>query len=460
MRPLEIALWAVTASLLLWHLAHREAPDWVCALAAAALVLLVAQVLAEGARWHIAPAYLVALYLFVAGAWPHAPAPRTWTVLTGVGLLVAAAALGALFPVFQLPRPTGRHPIGTVTLHLVDPARNDPRTDRADGRRELMVQVWYPAERDGPARPYRALAETTLKTQHLARVRTHAAGGVPVAASPARHPLVLFSPSTGGRRNHNTAHAEELASHGFVVVGIDHPFDTDLVVLPDGRTARGSDTTPGAAPATADERLRIRLADVRFVLDEVERLDRSDPTGLFTGRVEVSRIGVFGHSFGGAVAAEACRADPRVAAGVNFDGSIHGESARQGIGKPFLFFAEDVPLPTPEAVAAATGAAREELLATAKDLATIRRGLAGANGHWVTVRGTRHVNYCDTPLYSPLWRMLRAGPIRPERAAEIVSAYLRSFFRKHLTGDDDGLLDRTTPPYPEVEVERVPNAER
>ncbi len=452
MRPLEIALWAVTAGLLLWHLSHRGAPGWVRVLPAGAGVLLIAHALVEGPRWHLAPVYLVTLGLFVIAAWPRAraPEPATWGVLAGLVLLAAAAVLASVLPVFELPKPTGPHPVGTVTLHLVDPGRAEPRTDRPDGRRELIVQIWYPAGRAGPGRSYRTFAETTLKTQHLARVQTHAAAGVPVA--PARHPVILFSPGANGRRNHNTVQAEELASHGFVVACLDHPYDTDLVVFPDGRAARFAGPTEGD-PAGAEEVLRVRVADARFVLDELERLDRADPAGLFTDRLVTGRVGVFGHSFGGAVAAELCLTEPRVAAGVNLDGSIYGGAATRGYGKPLLFFSEDIPLPTPEALAKATGEARQQLLAIKNDYDKIRRGSAMQNGQWITIRGARHVNYCDSPLYSPLWRYLRGGPIRHERAMEITNAYLLSFFRRHLKGEEDGLLD-APPPYPEVEVQR------
>lgn len=462
MRPLEIALWASTAALFLWHLSQRGAPGGVRGLPAVTIALLVAHVLSEGPRWHIGPVYVLALYLVTICAWPtgRAPEPDLWIALVGVGFLAAAAGAATLLPVFELPGPTGPHPVGTVTLHLVDPTRPEPRTDRADGRREVLVQIWYPADRQGPGAPYRTPAETTLKTRHLARVRTRATLGVPVATTPTRHPVLLFSPAANGRRNHNTIQAQELASHGFVVVGIDHPYDTDLVVFPDGRTARFAGNPPGDELAATEEALRVRVADARFVLNEVERLDRSDPAGLFTDRLATERVGVFGHSFGGAVAAEMCLTEPRVAAGVNLDGSIYGAAATRGYGKPLLFFCEDVPLPTPEAIAAATDETRHRLLALKGDYDKIRRGSAMQNGQWITIRGALHINYCDSPLYSPVWRFKRGGPIRPERAAEITNAYLLSFFRRHLKGEDDGLLDRPSPPYPEVAIQRPAADER
>ena len=186
----------------------------------------------------------------------------------------------------------------------------------------------------------------SLLKQHLALAQTHATPGVPIAGRPSRFPLLLFAPSWTGRRNQNTVQAEELASHGFIVVGIDHPYCTDLTIFPDGRRAHStlpefmdwsSDETVAACVRDANAQLSLRTADARFVLDEIERLNRNDPDGLFTGRLDTERVGIFGHSFGGAVAAEACRTDARFKAGANYDGLLFGDVLEQGIGKPFLF---------------------------------------------------------------------------------------------------------------------------
>ena len=297
-------------------------PAWARVAPAVVFLLMVLQIAVEGARWPLGPAYLATAWLFLACVWPRAPLPTAgrWTAVCGIGLLAAAAVAGTVLPVFQLPQPTGAFPIGTVTLHLIDSARQETQSRRPGEHRELMIQIWYPAERSGPGQAYRTRAETSLVKEHLALVRTHAATGAAVATAQPRYPVVIFSPSWTGRRNQNTVQAEELASHGFIVVGIDHPYATEWTVFPDGRivaTTLGefldcsTDETFAAGEGVAEEQLRIRVADVRFVIDELERLDRSDPGGRFTGRIDASRVGVFGHSFGGAVAAEACRDDPR-----------------------------------------------------------------------------------------------------------------------------------------------------
>jgi predicted dienelactone hydrolase len=462
MRPLEIVLLLANVPLLAWCLFGRELPHGARALPVLAVLLLVVQVAVEGARWHLAPAYAVTLCVFFACAWPRDVALGALAALLGLGLLGVAAALATILPVFRLPTPTGPYPVGTLTMHLVDTSREEQGRNRKSEHRELMVQVWYPAEHAGPGQMYRPLAETEFKKSHLALVRTHAAVGVPLARVRERYPVVLFSPSWTGRRDQNIVQMEELASHGFLVVGVDHPYSTAVTVFPDGRVAEtelgdwmdySSDESFSDCVRTSEAQLRIRAADMRFVLDELERLDGGDRDHLLTGRIDLARVGVFGHSFGGAVSAEVCLTDPRFKGGANLDGVYFGGPKTKSIGKPFLVFFDDTPTPTDAELATATGRVRRELTFIAEDERCIRQRLTESGGYLVSLNGARHMNFCDSPLYSPIRRFTRAGPILPERAMEIINAYLVAFFRASLNGADEALLTTTSSPYPEVEWE-------
>jgi hypothetical protein len=205
----------------------------------------------------------------------------------------------------------------------------------------------------------------------------------------------------------------------------------------------------------AENRLQIRVADVRFALDELERRDRSDPQHLLTGRLDTSRVGIFGHSFGGAVAAEVCRMDARFKAGIDLDGFLFGESLRKGIGKPFLVFSDHVPNLTPAQLRAAQGRDRSYGIFLAHNVERIRCCLSEVGGWWLTLRGASHMNFCDSPLYSPWRRLTNAGSIRRERAMEIVNAFVVSFFQTQLNGKEDGALDALLSRYPEVERVRL-----
>jgi pimeloyl-ACP methyl ester carboxylesterase len=461
MRRLEIVLCIVNVPLLIWCLGAETLPFWTRILPALALAIMVLQTIVEGIRWPIAPAYAVTICLFLAWSCPRAGLiPGRWTALCGISSLVAAAALGTVLAVFELPKPTGAYPVGTVTRHLIDSAREE--ANRPGEHRELMIQLWYPAERCGPRLPYRTRAETDLKKAHLALVQTHAARAVPVASARARYPVVVFSPSWTGRRGQNTVQAEELASHGFVVVGIDHPYGTELTIFPGGRAVRttlcnlldySSDEAVESSLRKAEGELRIRAADVRFVLDELERLDRSDSQDLFSGRLDTGRAGIFGHSFGGAVAAEICLIDLRFKAGINLDGLIFGESMTHPIGKPFMILADDTAVPRLAELQAARGSNQRRLTFEFQNAQCIRQSLSRSRGYWFIIRGTSHMNFCDSPLYSPLRRLTQAGRIRPQRAMHIINTYLVSFFQRHLNGNDDGLVDAPSPHYPEVALQ-------
>jgi dienelactone hydrolase len=251
-----------------------------------------------------------------------------------------------------------------------------------------------------------------------------------------------------------------------MVVGIDHPYGSNLTIFPDGREARttlneflafSTDAALDKTLKNAEAQLNIRAADVCFVLDELQRLDRFDPLGLLTGRIDFARIGIFGHSFGGAVAAEVCRIDPRVKAGINLDGTLVGEPTRKVVGKPFLLIA-DSPAPrspSPSSPGQADSPAEREASFAVENEQCILRALSANGGYWMYIRGTRHMNFCDSPLYSPLRFLTHAGSVRPERAMEIINAHVVSFFQTYLNGMDGSLLDTPAPGYPEVEIERV-----
>jgi predicted dienelactone hydrolase len=408
------------------------------------------------------PAYLVTGYWLISSCLSPAVQPGIWTGTVVFVMLVTAAALGNVLPVFDLPKPTGAFPVGTVTRHLIDAAREETQSGRSGEPRELMVQIWYPADRAGPGQPYRKRSETEFKKAHLALVRTHAATGTAFSGAQARYPVVIFLPSWTGRRNQNTVQTEELASHGFVVVGLDHPYGTDLTVFPDGRAARttlgdflnwATDESLEQTVRNAEVELQIRVADVCFILDELQRLDRSDPQGLLTGRLDLQRVGIFGHSFGGSVAAEVCLKDARLKAGMDLDGFFFAESLTHRIGKPFMILGDGTPLPTPAELEASRGAVHREQVFVLQNVAGMHYALSGARGYILGVCGAAHMNFCDSPLYSPIRRFTHAGRIRPRRAMEIINAYLLSFFETHLNGNDDPLLEAPCPRYPEVDIQ-------
>ena len=254
---------------------------------------------------------------------------------------------------------------------------------------------------------------------------------------------------------------EHLVSHGFIVVGMDHPHSSELVVFPDGRVVHGdpdqgedysSEPKFRTFLRTGERRLPSRVDDVHLVLDSLEEWNYRDPEGILTGRMDLTRVGIFGHSFGGAVAAESCRSDVRLRAGVDLDGLLFGQSAKLGVDRPFMFFTEDLDSSPANLSIPDSPAGRKNEVAQ-MHRASIRRTLELAEGYSLVVRGTSHKNYCDSPLFSPFRDLTGAGPIDPRRAFQIVNVYLLSFFRHVLLGAPEPLLRGPSAAYPEVTIE-------
>lgn len=194
-----------------------------------------------------------------------------------------------------LPEPTGREPVGLATLHLVDRSRPDPWNPEAD-RRELMVSLWYPAEKAaGEPAPYvpRQVSQAVLADYPVAdkdaltKVRTHARLNAPAAKG--RRPLVVMSPGFSFPRATLTSLAEDFASRGYLVAAVEHTYESVATTFPGGRT------TPCLACVDGQDAAKVvagRVKDVRFVLDELSE-------GRWGRRIDRSKIAMVGHSIGG-----------------------------------------------------------------------------------------------------------------------------------------------------------------
>ncbi|WP_327010066.1 hydrolase [Dactylosporangium sp. NBC_01737] len=389
------------------------------------------------------------------------------TALTLFPALPAAAARGTR-PAFRLPAPTGPHPIGTVPLHLVDPSRTDPWVTPARPR-ELMIQLWYPTARPaGPPAPWltqaeagpvgRDLAETVSGVPRdlpgLAEVRTHAHTGAPLAARQGGWPVVLFSPGFGAERNSSAALVEDLASRGHVVVTVDHTHDPLAVEFPGGRVEPNTIMAliaqiedPAQFDAFAAKMVAVRSADLRFVLDRLAILDaggnpdvehRRLPAGT-RGSLRLTRVGAFGHSLGGATAAQAMHDDRRIRAGINLDGALYGADAATGLDRPFLLFAAG---DTDRGNTPGWGAFADHLRGWHREL---------------RMPDARHLSFHDSVLMVPTLAALPGaqtidayGTIDGPRVVAVARAHVGAFFDLHLRGVGSALLDAASPRYPEI----------
>ena len=306
MRLLEIALTTSLIPYVVYLLSPwRTDSAWLLAFPLISVVLMVCHLFVEGYRWHMGLAYALTL-LVVSYQLSRIFLTVHIPYLVGVGALLclmSAIVLSTLAPVFELPLPTGPYKIGTDIRHIVDRSRRDPQADVPYSPREIMVQIWYPVDTSvrGQFAPYRERILTNFRNARLSLVTTYSVLGAPLAELQDRYPALIFAPSWRGQRTENTFHSEELASHGYIVVAMDHPFSTSKTAFPDGRMAHSklmvdedysSDDALNAFVGAAEEQVDIRTRDASFVLNWLAQQNENDPEGILTRRVDLDRIGI------------------------------------------------------------------------------------------------------------------------------------------------------------------------
>jgi predicted dienelactone hydrolase len=378
------------------------------------------------------------------------------------GIITAALAAGLTAPLglasaadaaagprrLVLPAPTGPFPIGTVPLHLVDRSRPDPVAGPGH-HRELMVSVWYPARdvarypraiwlADAPLRAL--LAYNGFPADAALAPRTAGHVGAPVRRPDGRLPVLVFSHGAHDHRADHTIMVQELASHGYVVVTVDHTLDA-FVEFPDGRQA---------VPIDGEYSLGAKdfAADIPFVLDRIEDLaagrnpdveHRPLPVGL-RGALDLRRIGMFGWSKGATATAWAMLADRRIRAGLSLDGPME-PLIETDLDRPFMLMTA------------------EFTRASAPPVEQLWSHLTGWRLN-VRAKGAAHLSYGDYEVLVPQLAAAAGlseaqvqsyiGTLKPTRAVRIQQAYPVAFFDLHLRHRRQRLLEGPSPAFPEV----------
>ena len=443
MRPLELATSIILLPYIVYSLAvARDNNSLLRFLPFLAVAAVLCHLIFDGYRWQMWPAYFLTLALL-----GYQLLERHYWIGTPsyyVGLCALVLAFSAIFlcislPVFKIPAPTGPFGVGTIPEYFVDHARRDPFGDKPNAPRELMVQIWYPADKStqGAFAAYRDQRITTAWDARFALVRSHSLAGVAPSRSMPKYPVLLYLPSWDGIRTESTFLVEDLASHGYVVVGVDHPYSSSITVFPDGRIARrkfsggedySSESAFEAFISVANEQVEIRSQDATFVLDQLEKLNAPGSSDILAGRLDLTRVGLLGSSFGGTSAAETCWRDRRCKAGVDLGGMVAGQSATGGTVVPFMFIFER-PTILSQNYDALTSTEKREFDFGTEQFGEMNASLSKSGGYMVIVDEMTHANFFDLPFYSPL----RAGS-DPRRFVGILRKYTLAFFEWRLKG--------------------------
>jgi dienelactone hydrolase len=389
------------------------------------LLLAIASVIQWGFRW-----YLLALLLFIwalPAAWQFARRKEQKPGYHPAGIILRAVATLLLvlitltpvliFPQAALPKPTGKHPVATATDSFTDPNRVETFS-KTGGNREVNVEFWYPADEGG------------------------------------KYPLVVFSHGSFGVKTSNTSTFINLASNGYVVCSIDHPYHsfvtTDTahhtVIADQAYLQEYLDLSHGKFDDATEFQLetkwmQLRVADINFVLDTVlarAKKDRSDPVYQL---IDPGKIGLMGHSLGGEAIAQAARERSDISAVVNLDADLHGEYLSFSNGKALI---NNQPYPTP--ILTLLGDEMVRLMAeipNANETIAEKYVTATApHAYEIHLAGTDHMSFTDLPLVSPFLVSMISSSVpnaggneaTPFRTLEKMNGIILSFFDAFLKG--------------------------
>jgi len=393
-----------------------------------------------GFTWQDLPAYLT---LAVSAL----PTVRTGRLLRGIGRLgqvgiaIVSAGVWILPAVPTLPPPDGRYAVATQVYRWTDAARDEPRTANPNDRRSVIAQAWYPTARrersTGAARlPY--IDGANHMPEHVSvmpgfllrrydKIDSHAEAMAPLARGDRPWPVVIFSPGYGAPRAVYTGLATQLASRGFVVFTLDHPYESGVTQLPDGRVV-GESFLPGTNRThyMVDQQA-VRVADIRFVIDQLSRPEVLLPP-LRNSGIDGSKVAVIGHSFGGASAIAALSEDSRVVAAANIDGTPYGDVPDRVLTRPFLLLQSDY-----------AETHHSDLFRNGNGKLLAR--MTTAQGFHYEIKRANHYSFTDAPFFLAqpgrwLLSKVMGGERGPAATQQATADILTTFLNGPLTGEE------------------------
>ncbi|PLX10017.1 MAG: hypothetical protein C0594_05505 [Marinilabiliales bacterium] len=298
-------------------------------------------------------------------------------------LLFFVSLAGAQYLEKFLPEPTGNERVGTCDFYFTDSSRNEIFTLKRDDCRNIYVKAWYPASKDAESkysdyipdyhtatlkRNYNFLLATRRYFKRLKHYKTNSLVDAAVAEQK-QYPVVLFSHGYGiGLSEFYHSILENIASQGYIVLAIVHPYESVIVEFPDGRSTKirnfpnlirfnhefkkfkkaikyiDSDESYEALLADADQNSefikrsqKIWTDDTRFILSMLRAGNEKCDWGVLSGHMDADQVAALGHSFGGSVTGQLCAEEESIKIGINMDGWQFGDVFNKGVKTPFLF---------------------------------------------------------------------------------------------------------------------------
>lgn len=325
-----------------------------------------------------------------------------WQILCiGIGVLPLV-----IFPLYNGFPPSGSYEIDTVSFTWED--KNRLETFESDGtNRKVTVQFWYP------------------KTQEKETF-----------------PLVVFSHGAFGYRMSNYSTYEELVSNSYVVCSIDHTYHAFFTKQTDGKVIivnpefmqdvfkiNEDEISEDEIFSITREWMKIRSDDMNFVLNTIQDKTITDKQNTVFSKIDISKIGVMGHSLGGATAVSIGRQRDDISAVINLDATMLSEEL-DCVNNVYIINDDPYPIPllcidtTDHYEAGLTYGdlyVNNVILKKAKDAKEVHFNDAG------------HLNFTDLPLFSPfLASLLGTGEIDPVSCIQTMNEVILNYYNHYL----------------------------
>jgi len=442
MRTFEILTLFITAGALTALLTHKERRVFLYLLFGAIAVMLM-QFFLEGHRWQFAFSVYLLPAMYIAHRFQPKLLNRVTKTLLAIWFCFAFLIMWVV-PVFNLPAPEGPYNIGTQTFHWVDTSRSEFFTEDTSDNRQIMVQIWYPGETQPhqDPEPYLDFVEQRAITMadaggvpeflpgHLNYIFTNSVKNAPSIKSQNIYPVLIFSHGiTGSRHLHQTLF-EHLASHGYVIVALDHSYDANLTIFPDSSIADYRSDITGHPDSLSIRKMQMktRSSDISFIIDQLEKVHSGEISSQLKHQLDLNKIAVGGHSYGGATALTSSALDSRIQACIGLDPWV------SPVPKSVLHSG----LTVPQLHIIRPSWANSDYPDNYKSLDTILSSSSSQINRFI-LEDSEHLDYSDIPLFSPIihWVMRDLSHLKTDVSIHLLNQIIFEFLNIHLMDGSD-----------------------
>lgn len=444
---LEILIILANALVLVWALLPvKRVPRFLDFVTLASVIFLILHLFIdnEPVRLRFIPLYIFTITMFlitIKGMFRHNPNQPKRRVLAAVNRIFSLVILTicvlvptVVLPFYSLPEPTGNFNVGTVSDDFTDKSRVETFSKEEGKLRKIAVQFWYPTDRTGSEILYDI-------------------SGAPISTSQQNYPVLIFSHGAFGMRMSNASTFRELASHGYIVASIDHTYHSFYTAFSEGKSiivnndflneaigATVGDLSPEKEFQVSHDWLDLRTADIELVIDSLKSGELGTSSNLLKGHMDMTKIGLFGHSLGGAAAAQGSRERNDISAAIVIDGTMIGDiTGLDGDNKPIIT-TESFKQPLMLMYNSSFKDQEAKETSYLPNINAFNNGTEAA--YSLCIKDSGHLNFTDLPRISPfLAKKLGVGTVDSFEGIKIVNDYSLAFFDKHIKGQSSSLLE-------------------